>query len=105
MDINKNVMKAVYLILIFLIGFIFGQVWNFSSARITGFAVSSPSDFIENKNIISIIEISNDENKIDILAYKDKINNLNKGQEIEVTGILKIYRGTLQIEANTIKLI
>lgn len=49
---SHAVLKVLYFILIFLVGFIAGQLWNgYSNHGVTGFVVGLPSDFVDNRNI------------------------------------------------------
>ncbi|MBU0466363.1 MAG: hypothetical protein KJ718_06625 [Nanoarchaeota archaeon] len=50
---SDSLLKVLYVVLVFLVGFIIGQVWNgYANGGITGFAIDAPSDFIDNKDII-----------------------------------------------------
>jgi hypothetical protein len=50
---SDKLLKMLYILLVFLVGVIIGQTWNYySSGGITGFSVESPSHFIENENIL-----------------------------------------------------
>ena len=57
---------------------------------------------ITNKDTVSIIEISSKKSNIQVISYKEDLKKLAKGEKVQVTGILKEYRNTLQIEARTI---
>ncbi len=52
---NSKFIKIIYILLIFLLGFIFSEFLDYYSAfssSITGFSINEPSDFIDNRNII-----------------------------------------------------
>jgi signal peptidase I len=48
----KKVLGVLYILLIFLVGFVVGQFWDsFSNGRTTGLAVNLPSDFVSDNKI------------------------------------------------------
>ncbi|MBI2451580.1 hypothetical protein HYV50_00710 [Candidatus Pacearchaeota archaeon] len=76
-----NFIRILFLVFVFLAGFILGQIFNFSfdseritgfdifSNKITGYAIEPPSDLIDDKNIIIYPD------KVVILVGGARLNN------------------------------
>ncbi|MBU0760311.1 MAG: S26 family signal peptidase [Nanoarchaeota archaeon] len=106
---SDGLLKVLYVVLIFLVGFIFGQVWDFySGGGITGFAVDKPSDFLDNRNILIypdkvVIKIagaklsSYDSTGSMLPTLGDGVNGISiepeSADEIEVGDIVSFWRG------------
>lgn len=58
MEFGNSAIKFLYLVLIFLVGFVIGFIWNaYSGSGFTGFVIgsnslSTPSNFLDNKDIL-----------------------------------------------------
>lgn len=57
---------------------------------------------ITNKNGLFIIDLYSKNSDIKVIFYKEVLKEINKGDIIQVTGILKEYKNTLEIQAQTL---
>ena len=61
-------------------------------------------NFVRETPGLLILNIQDDTGNITAIVFKEDNMNLNKGDLIEIYGLVKEYKGNLEIEADSIKL-
>jgi len=106
---TRAILNVLYVVLIFLVGFVVGQLWSsYSGGGITGLAVEAPSDFLDNDNILIyedrvVIEIEGaklstyDSTGSMLPTLGSGMNGISvvpeSGEQIEVGDIISFRRG------------